>query len=45
MKYLDGSGFKLRAAERIAKLAKLRKWQNYTYTEPEVYINRELLHH
>jgi len=36
MKYLEGSADKLRAAERQAKEKKLRKWQSYTHTGPEV---------
>lgn len=43
MKYLEGSADKLRAAERQAKEKKLRKWQKYTHTGPEVCINHELL--
>jgi len=38
MKYLEGSADKLRAAERQAKEKKLRKWQSYTHTGPEVLI-------
>jgi len=36
MKYLEGSADKLRAAERQAKEKKLRKWQKYTHTGPEI---------
>ncbi|XP_050542206.1 staphylococcal nuclease domain-containing protein 1-like [Daktulosphaira vitifoliae] len=36
MKYLEGSADKLRAAERQAKEKKLRKWQNYQHTGPEI---------
>lgn len=36
MKYLEGSADKLRAAERQAKEKKLRKWQSYTHTGPEI---------
>lgn len=36
MKYLEGSADKLRAAERQAKEKKLRKWQKYQHTGPEV---------
>lgn len=39
MKYLEGSADKLRAAERQAKEKKLRKWQSYQHTGPEVWIN------
>lgn len=39
MKYLEGSADKLRAAERQAKEKKLRKWQKYQHTGPEVLIN------
>lgn len=38
MKYLEGSADKLRAAERQAKEKKLRKWQSYQHTGPEVLI-------
>lgn len=38
MKYLEGSADKLRAAERQAKEKKLRKWQNYHHTGPEVIV-------
>ncbi|XP_050421861.1 staphylococcal nuclease domain-containing protein 1-like [Adelges cooleyi] len=36
MKYLEGSADKLRAAERQAKEKKLRKWQSYQHTGPEI---------
>lgn len=39
MKYLEGSADKLRAAERQAKEKKLRKWQSYQHTGPEVLTN------
>jgi len=38
MKYFEGSADKLRAAERQAKENKLRKWQFYKHTGPEVLI-------
>ncbi|KAL5238927.1 hypothetical protein ACI65C_006337 [Semiaphis heraclei] len=36
MKYFEGSADKLRAAERQAKANKLRRWQFYKYTGPEI---------
>lgn len=38
MKYFDGSANKLMAAEKQAKENKLRLWQSYKYTGPEVLI-------
>jgi len=38
MKYFEGSADKLRAAERHAKANKLRIWQFYKHTGPEVLI-------
>lgn len=43
MKYLEGSADKLRAAERQAKEKKLRKWQKYQHTGPEVFINKFII--
>jgi len=38
MKYLHGSADKLRVAERKARENKLRHWENYTHTGPEVLL-------
>jgi len=38
MNYLLESADKLMAAERQAKKNKLRHWQSYTYTGPEVLL-------